>query len=517
MAELLKRLYKLVYSNKFFAFLMMLIQMFIFVSVYTWLSSYYFYLHSAMVILSVLLVIHEFNKSSVPEFKMTWIFIIMAAPVFGALLYIYLHLDVRTKDLNRSYIRNQHETRRYLEQNEETIEKLRATHPNAAAMANYLKKYSGSPVYENTKTDYFSTGEEAFEALKRDLLSAQSFIFLEFFIINQKHSLWHEILEILKQKAKEGVEVRISYDGMGSGPLVPKDYPHTLREYGIRCRVFSPVMPLLSTYQNNRDHRKICVIDGKIAYTGGVNIADEYANRIVRFGYWKDNAVRFEGDAAAGFTALFLEIWNIETPDGFDNYEAYISAARSAGQVQGGGYIVPFGDNPFDNYPVGKRAYIDNLSNAHEHVYIATPYLVIDNEMYEALSFASQKGVDVKIMMPHIPDKPYAFWLAHTYYTELVEAGIEIYEFMPGFLHAKMSLVDGRRAIVGTVNHDYRSMYLHYECGAYMIDVPEIKDMEQDFLDTLKKCKKITYEDCLNFPLYQRVVGKVARLFAPLI
>lgn len=517
MGELIKKMYKLIYSNKFFSFLMMLAQICTFLVIYNWLKGYYIYLRTLMSVIAICLVIHEFNKYSVPEFKMTWIFLILVTPVFGALLYIYLHLSVRDRELSHSYMRNQSETKKYLIQDEDTLERLRKVHPNGAAMAKYLAKLSGSPVYENTKCEYYSTGESAFEALKSDLEAAESFIFMEFFIINTKHSIWHEILDILKRKSEDGIEVRIVYDGMGSGPHMPKNYADTLKSFGIKCRVFSPIMPLLSTYQNNRDHRKICVIDGKIAYTGGINIADEYVNRINRFGYWKDDAVRFFGDAVAGFTALFLEIWNIETPDGFDNYESYINAAKGACQINNGGYIVPFGDNPIDDYPVGKRAYIDNLSNAHDHVYIATPYLVIDNEMFEALRFAAQKGIKVKIIMPHHPDKAYAFWLAHIYYTELVNAGIEMYEFMPGFLHSKLSVVDGKRAIVGTVNHDYRSMYLHYECGAYMLDVPEIADIEKDFEETLKKCKRITYDDCLNFPFYQRVIGKVARLFAPLI
>ena len=513
----MKRFFRLIYSNKFFAFLMLIVQMFVLVMGYRWLEDYYFYIHTATVIISIAISVHEVNKTSEPAFKIAWIMLIAFIPIFGALLYLYLHLSPVTTEMQKAYASQQKITSSLMEQDEKIFRELAEHHVQAPGLAKYLRANSGSPVYKNTRVTYYEIGEEALAAIKEDLKRAESFIFLEFFIINNNGTIWPEILEILKHKARSGVEVRLCYDGMGCMGILPRNYPHILKEYGIKCKIFAPIMPLLSTYQNNRDHRKICVVDGKVAYCGGINLADEYANRIVRFGHWKDNAVRLEGSAAAGFTALFLEIWNCDEEKQSDNYRYYIDASENAAVPDAKGFVIPFGDCPLDNTTVGKRVYLDNLNNAKHYVHIMTPYLVIDSEMYETMRYAAQRGVEVKLIMPHIPDKPYAFWLARTYYRELLEAGIRIYEYTPGFVHAKMSITDGERAVVGTINHDYRSLYLHYECAVYLLDVPEITKMEIDFQDTLKKCEEITLEKCRKFPLYQKAFGKIERILAPLI
>ena len=306
------------------------------------------------------------------------------------------------------------------------------------------------------------------------------------------------------------------YDAMGCAATVPRNYSEALEHYGIKCRVFSPIMPLLSTHQNNRDHRKIIVVDGVTAFSGGINLADEYINEKKRFGHWKDTGFMLYGDGAAGFTSMFLDMWNVNENGDIEDGRSYIKAPAAclAGED---GYVIPFGDTPLDDVYVGKRAYIHNLYNASDYVYIMTPYLVIDDEMYESMKYAAQRGIDVKLILPHIPDKPYAFYLARTYYRELLEVGIEIYEYTPGFVHAKMSVSDGTRAVVGTINHDYRSLYLHYECAAYMMNVPAIIDIEHDFRDTLAKSQKITLEDVKHFNIFTRIIGHVMRLVAPLI
>lgn len=513
----MKRFFRLIYSNKFFAFIMLIIQLAFFVVGFGWLNKYYFAMNGATIILSLCLSIHELNKTSEPGYKIAWIMLIGFVPIFGSLLYVFLHLNSVSNELSKSYAAQQRITSLLMKQDEEVFKELSKRHLQAPGFAKYLKTYSGSPVYKNTDVTYYNIGENALEAMIEDMKTAKKFIFLEFFIINQSGTLWPQILKVVKQKVKEGVEVRISYDGMGCMTTMPKNYPSILKSMGIKCKVFSPIMPLLSTYQNNRDHRKICVIDGKIAYCGGINLADEYANRIERFGHWKDNAVRLEGEAAAGFTALFLEIWNCEESCQSDDYQYYIDASEGTGKKDATGFVIPFGDCPLDQTAVGKRAYLDNLNNAKHYVHIMTPYLVLDSEMYETMRYAADRGVDVKIIMPHIPDKPYAFYLARTYYKELLEAGIKIYEYTPGFVHAKMSVADGERAIVGTINHDYRSLYLHYECAVYLLDVPEIADMEADFELTLEKCEEITLDTCKKFPLKQKLFGKIARIIAPLI
>jgi cardiolipin synthase len=328
--------------------------------------------------------------------------------------------------------------------------------------------------------------------------------------------MWPEILDILKKKAREGVEIRVLYDGMGCMTTLPKNYPEQLRKFGIKCEIFAPIQPLLSTYQNNRDHRKIMVIDGRIAFNGGINLADEYINAQERFGHWKDTGVMLVGEAVAGFTGMFLGMWNLAEGSEDDDYNKYISESAMC-SVEADGFVIPFADSPLDDIYVGKCAYIDNLNNAKSYVHIMTPYLVIDNGIFEAVKYAAHRGVDVKIILPHIPDKAYAFWLARTYYPELIRAGVKIYEYVPGFVHAKMSVADGNRAIVGTINHDYRSLYLHYECATYLYNVPAIMDIENDFDETLKKCTQITMKEYEHFNIFTKLIGKAIKIVAPLL
>ncbi len=511
----MRKLNKLLYSNKFFALIILLMQIAVFIAMFIWISDYSKVLIGLTTILSAIMIIFEINRNDEPTFKMTWITLIAIVPIFGALFYLYTRASLVSKSISDDYIAAQEANKKYLAPDEETIKKLSALSKRELTFAKYLEKYSGPPVYANTAVQYYPIGEKMFEDMKRELLKAEKFIFMEFFIINTSDRMWNEILEILKQKARHGVEIRIMYDAMGCVTTMPHNYNYTLNRYGIKCHVFSPIVPLLSTHQNNRDHRKIVVIDGATAFSGGINLADEYINEKTRFGHWKDTGFMLRGEAVAGFTSMFLSMWNIyeeKTEDG----GKYITASKEH-FANADGFVIPFGDTPLDDVYIGKRAYIHNLDNASEYVYIMTPYLVIDNELYESLKYAAQRGVDVKIIMPHIPDKAYAFYLARTYYRELIKAGIEIYEYTPGFVHAKVSVSDGCRAIVGTINHDYRSLYLHYECAAYMLNVPAILDIEADFKDTLSKSHKITIEDINHFNIFTKLIGHLTRLVAPLI
>ena len=404
---------------------------------------------------------------------------------------------------------------KYLEKDEELEKQLDAMDRHESDFVRYLEKYGGSPACGETSVQYYSSGGRMFEDMKRELMRAEKFIFMEFFIINTASHMWSEILEILRTKARQGVEVRVLYDAMGCITTMPRHYDEYLRRLGIKARIFSPIVPLISTHQNNRDHRKILVVDGECAFSGGINIADEYIGIKERFGHWKDAGFMLRGKGVAGFTSMFLDMWNVND-DTIEDGGEYILASRG-GEAEQSGFVVPFGDTPFNDMCIGKRAYMHNLECATDYVYIMTPYLVIDNEMYESMKYASQRGVDVKIIMPHIPDKAYALYLARTYYKELIKAGIEIYEYTRGFVHSKISVSDGRRAIVGTINHDYRSLYLHYECAAYMMNVPAIIDIEQDFRDTLERCEKIEIEDIKKFSIISRLIGHITRLVAPLI
>lgn len=305
------------------------------------------------------------------------------------------------------------------------------------------------------------------------------------------------------------------YDGMCAINLLPYNYPQQLEKYGIQCKMANAVKPLLSTVQNNRDHRKICVIDGRVGFTGGINLADEYINKKVRFGHWKDTAVMLKGEAVQSLTMMFLEMWNVDSKKP-EHYRKYLTPKRQ-GFRRELGYVIPYADSPFDNENVGEEVYFHILNHARRYVHIMTPYLILDNEMITTLIRVAKSGVEVVIIMPHIPDKWYAFAVAQTYYKELIEGGVQIYEYTPGFVHAKVFVSDDDTATVGTVNLDYRSLYLHFECGAFIYNNSEIGKIELDFQRTLVKCHKVTLIEVKNRTMLTKVAGQVLRLVAPLM
>lgn len=515
----MKRLNRLLYSNKLFALIMLLIQVAVFVAIFIWISDYSQAVLGFTTLFSGILILFEVNRSGEPTFKMTWIVLIAIIPVFGGLLYLFMRIRTVAWNINENYRKIQDINKRYLAADRELSKNLAEQDRRENSFIDYLQEYGGSPAYAAGYVEYYPIGEKMYESMKRELQNAEKFIFMESFIINTTSRMWREILQILKSKVSQGVEVRVLFDAMGCITTMPRGYEEFLQRIGIKCHVFSPIMPLISTHQNNRDHRKILVVDGKCAFCGGINIADEYINEKVRFGHWKDTGFMLRGKGVAGFTSLFLDMWNVNA-ERVEDGGIYINATTTTDFPETGkaeGVIVPFGDVPFDDVYTGKRAYLHNLESASEYVYIMTPYLVIDNEMFESMKYAAQRGVNVKIIMPHIPDKAYAFYLARTYYRELLRAGIEIYEYTPGFVHAKMSVSDGSRAIVGTINHDYRSLYLHYECAAYMLNVPAIGDIEKDFDETLAKSQQITLADLKHFNIFTRMLGHILRLVAPLL
>ena len=378
-----------------------------------------------------------------------------------------------------------------------------------------MNNYGGYPIYENTSVKYFPLGDDKFEEMKIQLEKAEKFIFMEYFIV-EEGKMWNAILEILERKAKQGVDVRFMYDGMCCLVLVPYSYPKKLQEKGIKCKMFQPIRPALSTEQNNRDHRKILVIDGHTAFTGGVNLADEYINQKEVYGHWKDTAVMIKGDAVKSFTIMFLQMWNITEKEDCD-YNLFLNRTAKPEKQGNYGFVMPYGDSPLDNEYVGENVYLDILNTAEDYVHIMTPYLIIDNEIITALKYSAKRGIETTIIMPHIPDKMYAYLLARTFYQELIEAGVNIYEYTPGFVHAKCFISDDKKATVGTVNLDYRSFFLHFECGVFMYGNDEIANIEKDYQETLKKCQKITIEDCKHYPIVKKVAGRVLRLIAPLM
>ena len=504
----------IVFSRTALILLLVVVQFLLMLGIATYLRDYVVYVYSAMNILGAVIVIYIINQRGNPAFNMTWVLLILIFPVFGCLFYLYVKSQLGTRYIGKRLGRLKLDTWQYMEQKQEIIDDLRLSKPANANLAHYMKHQLGFPTYRNTKATYFACGEEKFSVLLERLEKAEKFIFLEYFIVEEGY-MWDSILDILKRKVQEGVEVRFMYDGMCSISLLPYNYPKTIRKYGIQCKMFSPIRPVLSTTQNNRDHRKICVIDGKTGFTGGINLGDEYINRKVRFGYWKDTAVMLEGDAVQSLTMLFLQMWNVTElkPDQYKNYVTPMSAELHREL----GFMIPYGDSPYDNEDVGEEVYFHILNHAKKYVHIMTPYLILDNEMLDTLTRAAKSGIEVCIIMPHIPDKWYAFAVAKTYYRELIEAGVQIYEFTPGFVHAKIFVSDDDTATVGTINLDYRSLYLHFECGVFIYNNPVVREIESDFQKTLEKCQRISIADLNKTGQLMAICGRVLRLIAPLM
>ncbi len=509
-----KGIFSLIFSRITILAALLIIQLGILVSMLTYLRDYATYIYAAMLVLEVCTIIYIINSKMNPDFKITWIMIILVLPILGSAFYLFMKIMPGTGLIRRRLADLNVLTKPYMTQDKETLEQLRISKPANANLAQYLNGKPSYPVHRNTQVKYFSSGEEKFEEMKIQLRKAKEYIFLEYFIV-EEGLMWNSILDILVEKVQEGVEVRFMYDGMCSMFQLPYDYDKKMKKLGIKCKMFSKIRPILSSYQNNRDHRKILVIDGKVGFTGGVNLADEYINEKERFGHWKDTAVMLTGEAVQNLTILFLQMWNI-TAIHIDDFTKYLTP-KTLEFKRELGYVLPYGDNPFDDEIVGEQIYFHILNHAKKYVHIMTPYLILDNEMLNTLAFAAKCGIEVIIIMPHIPDKWYAFILAKTYYEELIKAGVQIYEYTPGFVHAKVFVSDNDTATVGTINLDYRSLYHHFECGTFIYNNPVVWDIEKDFQETLKKSEKISIMALRSRSLTERILGRVLRLVAPLM
>lgn len=507
--------FRLLFGRTMITVLLLLIQIATIVTMFQLVGKYSDWLYYFMTALSVAFIISIVNSKENPAFKLAWMIPLCAFPVFGAALFLFVWINPGSHGLKQKLKKRIDETAGLLKTNLRIREKLKEESSDLQGISHYIETMNGFPTFDCTEAVYFPLGEEKFKDLLMELEKAEKFIFLEYFIIGQG-IMWDSILDILKRKAKEGVEVRVMYDGMCSLVNLPYHYPKMLEEYGIKAKAFSPIKPLLSTRQNNRDHRKILIIDGKTAYTGGINLADEYINEKVLHGHWKDAAIRLKGSAVRSFTVMFLQMWNLDEL-GKEDYKKYVFTNCDPKEEEGNGYIIPYNDDPTNRLDIAENVYLDILNKAKDYVFIMTPYLILDNETVVALSFAAQRGVDVKLMMPHIPDKRVVFYIARTYYTQLLEAGVKIYEYTPGFLHAKVWVSDDKKAVVGSINLDYRSLYEHFECAAYLYENKEIENIKKDFVDTLEKCQEITVGDYKRFPLFTRVIGRIFRIIGPLM
>lgn len=506
---------KILFSHTMITILLLAIQMMVLFSMFKWFRSYMNYFLGTFTFISIVSVIYIVNCNSKPEFKLVWMIPIFAAPVFGVMLYLFIETNLGAFGLQKRLERRLAETKKYLQTSSEVQKYINQTKDHFADLAYYLQHTAGYPAYRNTEITYYPLGEDKFADMKIELEKAEKFIFLEYFIID-KGVVWDSILEILERKAKAGVEVRVMYDGTCSLILLPYSYPKKLRKLGLKAKMYAPIKPMLSTDQNNRDHRKILVIDGLVGFCGGINLADEYINEVHPYGHWKDVAVKLTGDGVKSLTAMFLQVWNTEenTPE---NYDAYLNVVTDRVPGEEDGFIIPYGDDATNREDVAENVYLDILNKAQEYVYIMTPYLIIDNEMSSALTFAAKRGVEVVIIMPHIPDKWIPFVLAKTYYRTLISAGVKIYEYTPGFIHAKAFLSDDAKAVVGTINLDYRSLYHHFECAVYIYKNPVIGHIKKDFKETIGKSQLVTIEDCKRVKAFDKLAGRVFRIMGPLL
>lgn len=490
-------------------------QMALLILLMVFLSEYYFIIAFGFSLISLAAVLFIINRPGNPQVKLAWIVPIMVFPLFGGIIFFISGGKRPKKELRRSL----DESKRLLEgYRKGNLSENVIPAPGDACLegqCRYLEN-QGYPVFTDTKAEYFANCRKGWKRMLEDLRSAEKFIFLEYFIINPG-VMWDPVLEILKEKAAAGVDVRVIYDDVGSINYVPHNYWKTLESFGIKCEAFNRYRPVYAVVMNHRDHRKITVVDGHIGYTGGMNFSDEYIGETVRFGEWRDNTMRLEGEAVRSMTLLFLEMWNANRrTDTHESVASFMPDPARCAAVTCAGYVQPYGDSPVDSEILAENVYLNIINQATKYVYIYSPYLVIDHEMSRALCLAAARGVDVRLVVPEIPDKQTVYALTRSYFPELIEGGVKVYRFTPGFIHSKVFLADDREAVVGTINLDYRSLTLHFENACLFVDHPVIKEIKADFEETLPRCREMALKEHRFDMLYATYLG-LLRLFAPLL
>ena len=486
---------------------------------FMFMEHYYNYkfIPTVVSILAGIFVLYIIQKDDNPSMKIGWIVLILLLPVIGVPLYLFYGDSRPTRRMYKRVTEAQLVSPQKVKQPAETMEALKKLNERAYGTSRYVYKNSGFPVFRNTDVKYYPLGEDMFEDMLPALRSAKKYIFIEYFIF-ENGKMWDSILSILLEKANEGVEIKIIYDDFG---IIAKHLPKNFDTYleslhpGISCLKFNPMRPLAIMSMNNRDHRKLMIIDGVIGFTGGVNLSDEYINAKTVFGHWKDTGIRLRGDAVRSMTLMFAELWNAFKYD-MIFHKSYLTPETPYVQPYFDGFVQPFSDCPLDKEYLAKNLIVDMICRAEDHVYIFTPYLIIDSDLRSVLCIAAKRGVDVRIVTPGIPDKKLVYRVTRANYRSLFNSGVKIYEYTPGFLHAKSIVVDGNAAMVGSVNFDYRSMYLHFECGVYMYGSRCIRDMEKDYLDTCEVSHQITHSD-LRRGIIGRTVDSVLRAFETLL
>lgn len=483
---------------------------------FTKVSEYATIIDWATRIVAIFLVLGLYSMDKTSSMKMPWIILMLAFPILGVSLYLLVGLNGSTKKMRARYEEIDKKLLPYLPDNRQILEWMKKENPQAGAIASYLTNYSCYPVYQNTDVTYYDEAIKGLDAQLEDLSKAEKFIFMEYHAIEDEEA-WQRIQTVLEDRVKAGVEVRIFYDDMGSIWFVNMDFATKLKSLGIKCRVFNPILPGLNMFLNNRDHRKITVIDGKVAYTGGYNLANEYFNITHPYGIWKDTGIRMEGDAVKSMTVAFLEMWNAAgnvkskelVPEKYVIHYAYKAQQR--------GYVQPYADSPLDGEQVGEEVYISMVNKAEKYCWFITPYLIITDEMTHALTLAAKRGVDVRIITPGIPDKKMVYSVTRSFYHNLVKHGVRIYEWTPGFCHAKMSVADDKMATCGTINLDYRSLYHHFENGCFLADCDAVLEIRDDLIRTMGESREVTEQYKEGRSAGLRLGQLILRLFAELL
>ncbi len=458
-------------------------------------------------ILGFILILGLIRNSKNYSYTLPWILILFSYPLVGSILYIIIGRNKNNSKVLKNITKSEKENKKYLVQDLKIKEEFKNN-----GKLRYISDYTGYPVTKNNDIDYYSLGEDAFKVMLEELKKAEKFIFFEYFIVNHG-IMWNSILEILEEKAKQGLDVRVMYDDVGCISTLESSYPKTLEKKGIKCIVFNKLHPVSGVIMNNRDHRKILVIDGKVAFSGGINIADEYINKNSKYGHWKDNAIRVSGDAVWSYTVMFLTMWNSfnEEDEDFTKFKYDFKDKKVEN-----GYAAPYGETPLDVEITGEDVYLNIINQADKYVYIFTPYLIIDTDMINSLCLAAKRGVDVKIVIPGIPDKKVVYTLSESYMELLVNSGVKVYKYVPGFVHSKVFVSDDYIATVGTINLDYRSLYLHFECGIYLENVKCIADIKKDLEDTISKSHEVSEKEAVP-NLFKGIWQATLRLIAPLM
>ena len=512
----LRSLLKLLFNRIFYVALALVVQLAWLLIALFRLMEYSRWVTIGMQAIGFLVVLWIVNKKINPSYKLAWTMLILIFPVFGVSLYLLFGKSRIGAVMEQHYQNLIDETAEYLEGSELTRKRLNEDDRSMRIQSDYIWQYSRYPVHENTTAEYFQVGDDMFPVLVHELEQAKHFIFIEYFIINDG-VMWQTILNILEKKAKEGVDVRLIYDGFGCLTTLPYKYDQEMRRRGIKCEVFNRFRPILNIIQNNRDHRKITVIDGKVGFTGGYNLANEYFNLTHPYGQWKDTGIRLEGDAVRSLTVTFLEMWNAvndKDENDTDFAQFLLEYPYKAHQT---GFVQPYADSPLDGEKVGEEVYISMVNKAEKYCWFMTPYLIITDEMEHAMTLAAKRGVDVRIVTPGIPDKKLIYSVTRSFYHELVKDGVRIYEWTPGFCHAKMSVADDCMATCGTINLDYRSLYHHFENGCFMTDCDVVLDIRNDLQETMKECREVTDKYRTGRSAYLRLGQLLMRLFAGLL